>query len=556
MFILPVLTTLLLGLNARSIFNIRSYRKVFVLSLIGFGLLALFITETLSLFQLFESVSVIGLYTIINLFLVGVYIKINQKNFVNLPKKLSAKWFYSSLKRLLFWIKMVEKGSVIYLAFISITLTVTFLIASIAAPNNYDSMTYHLARVMHWIANASVDYYPTHIDRQLYSGPLAEYLIAQFQIIHQSDRFANLVSWIYGIGCLAAGSLIVKELGGRFKTQLIATVIIATAPEVILQSTSTQNDLVVSFFIMAFVYFVLVNIKNKNFTLATGLLLGITLGLALLTKGTAYVYTFPFLVWYCVELYYNNRKCPLRQLTVIISCALVINSVFYLRNIQYYHYPLGDSSQIAGIKNQCPGLKSTASNLVRNIASQIWTPSQVVNKKIYQGVSFFHSVIKQDINANCTTFLAPANNFTPIAQLNQHEDIAGNPFQIVFFLAGLVLFISHFRSYPKLSQRYLLAVATGFILFSIAFKWQTGINRLNLPLIALGSVSVIIFDCKRLQKYSSVLISCMLIMAVLPVFFNEIRPVFSSHFLAGTRRISSIFTSPRYLQYFSSIQGL
>jgi hypothetical protein len=40
---------------------------------------------------------------------------------------------------------------------------VTLVTALLAPPNNWDSMTYHMARVAHWKQNRSVDFYPTNI---------------------------------------------------------------------------------------------------------------------------------------------------------------------------------------------------------------------------------------------------------------------------------------------------------------------------------------------------------------------------------------------------------
>ena len=41
------------------------------------------------------------------------------------------------------------------------------LIAVVAPPNTFDSMTYHMSRVAHWVQNASVEPYPTGIQRQM-----------------------------------------------------------------------------------------------------------------------------------------------------------------------------------------------------------------------------------------------------------------------------------------------------------------------------------------------------------------------------------------------------
>jgi hypothetical protein len=40
-------------------------------------------------------------------------------------------------------------------------------------PNNWDSLTYHMGRIPHWIVQKSLDTFPTHIYRQIYSPPLS-----------------------------------------------------------------------------------------------------------------------------------------------------------------------------------------------------------------------------------------------------------------------------------------------------------------------------------------------------------------------------------------------
>src|SRR6185436_18718037 len=88
-------------------------------------------------------------------------------------------------------------------ALVSIGL-VTLAVALVAAPNTWDSMTYHLPRVAHWAANGSVEHYPTSIDRQLWQPPFAEYLVLLSWVAIGGDRLANLPAWLAAAGAVLA----------------------------------------------------------------------------------------------------------------------------------------------------------------------------------------------------------------------------------------------------------------------------------------------------------------------------------------------------------------
>ncbi|MCS6290218.1 MAG: hypothetical protein H8K10_14785 [Nitrospira sp.] len=63
---------------------------------------------------------------------------------------------------------------------VAVIVIATGVIALIAPPNNWDSMTYHMSRVEHWRANGSVIHYPTNVVWQIYLNPWAEFAIFQF----------------------------------------------------------------------------------------------------------------------------------------------------------------------------------------------------------------------------------------------------------------------------------------------------------------------------------------------------------------------------------------
>jgi hypothetical protein len=170
------------------------------------------------------------------------------------------------------------------------------LIAVMAPPNTWDSLTYHMARCGHWIDNRSVAPYATHTLRQLSSGVVAEFVITRVMLLSGSDRWVNLVHWSCFVLCIAGVSAIVAELGGSVRSQALAALFAATLPMAILQATSTQNDLVVAAFLVSAAYFGLLSCRvgfqsSVLFGLAT------SVGLAAGTKGTAFLLGPPLLVW-------------------------------------------------------------------------------------------------------------------------------------------------------------------------------------------------------------------------------------------------------------------
>lgn len=156
-------------------------------------------------------------------------------------------------------------------------------------PNTYDSMTYHMSRVAHWIQHGSVAYYPTVIDRQNFMGPGAEYLILFFQIIARSDRFANFIQF-WSLICLLVSTVFLLRIFRvpRRWTPWIC-ILAASAPMVLMQGSSTKNDMVAALMCIAMLLSgrrLLVG-DIRNMKLREYVLLGIAIGAGLLVKPTS-----------------------------------------------------------------------------------------------------------------------------------------------------------------------------------------------------------------------------------------------------------------------------
>ena len=172
---------------------------------------------------------------------------------------------------------------------------ITAFLAMVGWPNEGDSLWYHLSRVAHWVQNRSVAFYPTHLLEQLYYPPWAEYAILQTMLLGGDDRLGQLVQWFSMLGSIAGVSLIARELGASPRGQLFSAFFCATLPMGILQASSTQNDYVVAFWLVCLAYALL---AWRACPASTGQALGIgaSLGLAILTKGTASIFAAPLLL--------------------------------------------------------------------------------------------------------------------------------------------------------------------------------------------------------------------------------------------------------------------
>jgi hypothetical protein len=188
---------------------------------------------------------------------------------------------------------------------IGMILAVTAAIAFLAPPNNWDSMTYHMPRVAHWSQAGSVANYPTHILRQLWLGPGAEFAVTHLYVLAGGDRLANLVQWLAFAGCIVGSAVVARALGGGPAAQGLAAVACATLPMAISQASSTQNDLVGSFWLLSLGYWVLRFRAAPSMSAAV--LVGVSAGLGV-PRSPGRVLEVPWLVAFVVMREAGRRR--------------------------------------------------------------------------------------------------------------------------------------------------------------------------------------------------------------------------------------------------------
>lgn len=377
----------------------------------------------------------------------------------------------------------------------SAVLGVTLLIAVAAPPNTYDSMTYHLARVVHWAQDGGVGFYPTHCPRQLHMPPWAEYAVANLLILSGGDRPANLVQWFSTAGAALGVSLLAARLGAGPCGQALSALFCATLPMGILQASSTQNDAVLAFWLVCLADHVLRLIERPSRGGALGA--GASLGLALLTKGTAYLFAAPFVAWLgAVWLSrYRARWRAWASLAVGGLLALALNLPHYGRNCRLYGSPLGPGAEHGGqfrYRNEVVSAAALTSNVLRNVALHLRLPSRAVTRDVERQFVALHGLLGLDVSDARTTWGPLPFSLTCKTERDQelfsrHEDHAANlPHLVLIGLAAAVLPWGA-RAGRGRAAGLGATVLLGSGLFCLLLRWQPWHSRLHLPLFVLCS---------------------------------------------------------------------
>ena len=381
------------------------------------------------------------------------------------------------------------------LAATGVILAVTAAIAVLAPPNTWDSMTYHMPRVAHWAQAGSVAHYPTHILRQLWLGPGAEFAILHLYVVAGGDRLANLVQWLAFAGCVVGSAAVAGTLGGGPWARGLAAVAGATLPMAIAQASSTQNDLVGSFWLLSLGYWVLRFRAAPSASVA--ILIGVTAGLAALTKLPVAFLAIPWLVAFAGAAGRLGRRRALGYLLAVCAVVVVLNAGHVSRTVPLLN--AGAPPRAIGVAESADRLppdwamyvnttldpRAVASNALRNATLHLTVPVLRVNGWLEEAVVVAHGTMGFDPNDGRTTLAGPFPAYH-VGPFLLHEDFVGNPLHFVAALvAGVVVWRRRGASGAPVRLWAILSAASA-LAFVVALKWQPWNSRLHLPLFVLA----------------------------------------------------------------------
>ncbi|PWR10002.1 hypothetical protein DKT68_10420 [Micromonospora acroterricola] len=379
------------------------------------------------------------------------------------------------------------------------------LVALLAAPNNFDSQTYHLPKVEHWVAQGDLDFWPTAIHRQVTIPPGAEYLLLHLRLLTGGDHLHNLVQWAAGVGCLLVAARITAQLGGSRRAQLITAFVLTSTPMVALQATSTQTDLVCAAWVACAATLVLDGMRRRT-GWGTLLGLGAATGLTAVTKTSGLIAVGPLLVlWGLAQLRLALTGGPTTAAGVrgprpaggvartvggsvlILLVGAVVVGPFLARVTAEFGHPLGPPRLRESIPMERHDPPSILVNALRIGHTAFDTPLAPLRRAGAEAIIGGADAIGVDPQDRAITF---GREVFPEPAWYPDEDRVAFPLAGALALIGAAVALARPRRIdPGRAgplRGYAVAVLAAVLLHTAMIKWQPWGNRLLLYALVLA----------------------------------------------------------------------
>ncbi|WP_031528210.1 ArnT family glycosyltransferase [Dyadobacter crusticola] len=428
-------------------------------------------TELLSAFNLINPYVVITAWLLLNVALILISARLQSKYKLNL-RSISRYW--------------IQSGKVFFRKLGAFTVTIlgslalfTLVVAIVATPNNLDSLSYHLSRLGYWVQNGNVEHYASHIERAISFSPFSEYVHLHTYLLSGGDRYFQLAQWLSLAGILICVSLIVELFSASLVQLRIALVFAATLPIVVLESMTTQNDLMVAFFIVATAFYCFDFSQNRKFIAFLFLSLAVALGI--MTKGTFVFYALPF--GFYLLIFTIGRADLWKSLALLLAgtvmLVLLLNAPFWYRTHEIFGSPVGTMSN--GNRNDIRVPADFVSSLSKHTMLHLGfvSPGNRYNQFLENGLVALHAAMGLPLDKPGSGMLFKMN------KLNFNEDFAHNFFGMWLILLSIPLLF--FVKLAPNAKWYALAAFCSYLVFCFFIGYQTYGSRLHIPFFVLAA---------------------------------------------------------------------
>nr|MBQ8253571.1 hypothetical protein [Lachnospiraceae bacterium] len=490
------------------------------MALVVFHVLVLAITNLLSVFHILNRITAFATWLL--MFGLFVFLGIRRKGKAYFRPQFPETEFSD-----MSWTErsMLVTGMVI--------LGVLLIGAVFTVPYNFDSMTYHLARIGYWIDHESVNYYLTNIDRQLYSPVLSEYNMLYLLLLSGNDYWLNLQQYVSMLITAFYFYKVARMLGTSRVFSLLGVFVFVTMPLTISQSITTQNDLSAAMWYVLFLYYFLWFVKADKLGFEKEMrkelieklvCVSACVGFAFLMKVSvcaSMIFFMPWLVVCCIR-----RKDKIKDL---LLCALTAGSVFLatvsetlIRTYLSCGSLIADTTSgdiMVATKNVSYIIVNILKNFSLLITQHLWT---WINSFIYRIAISVGALLKVEVNHIAISF----HGFDFITYLNMGDDMYSHDrtpsaFAAYFaLLAGVLLVVALVTVFVKfvrgkrnrgleISYGFVISAWLGFGFIMALLRWQPWGSRLMYPALAvtvIAAVHILGAFCSRMKRKEVVIL--------------------------------------------------
>ena len=520
------------------------------------GSILTLIVEVTSSFRLFAATPIFLAWMIVNVALVIVAARLARKR--GGPATVAFRECFSYVRQMHLsdWpldARWFLGGTILLVSFL-------FGLALTTPITNWDSLTYHLPRVLHWIQQHSVEHYPTNIGRQIEVGPWSSFVTGNILLLYGSDHLLNLVQWVAMLSSLVALSLITRQLGllcgfiaeddktssgtEQKRATALTCLLAATLPIGLVESITTQTDYVTAFWLCSLLLFMLALIREPT---SLFYLIGAALSLSLgtLSKATMCIYAAPILGAGAMLLWSKIPTLRRKAFSCFVFASLfvLLNFPHMSRNYRVLGSAIGSSYNFRIERNKRISVAVTLSNLIRNLSLHSNSGLPWLTTLLNDGLAACHALTGEPLNSRDTTygkFLFPPRFFV-------YDSYASSTYHVLLVMVtGGIALVS-----PRKNRKllvYAAVVLSGVLLFCGYLKWQEWHTRRHLVYLLLFMPFVSWVFVRALPRSGSLVAAVIVqVFACYNIAENLSCPIFSTEFLNLPREDQYAFVHHSWL---------
>ncbi len=223
---------------------------------------------------------------------------------------------------------------------ISFALTYVAVLIIMTPPANWDSLTYHLARAAFWRQDGGIGYIENAYDARLNIFPPNGEIALMFVLeLARDERPTGFVQFGAAVVCALGVFALARRVGLSRAESALGSLLFLTLPIVVLEASTTQNDLVVASLLLCASVFLLAG-STRSFVLAS-----LAIALAVGTKVTA-IYALPILLSLAVVA--TPHAVRLRRIATV-GVGAVLGSYWFVVNQVETSHAVGGEANTGGL---------------------------------------------------------------------------------------------------------------------------------------------------------------------------------------------------------------